>query len=611
MSDATPPSVTPDRVPPSVEAAALPFPATPLRFSWWVARTFAPWNVLLLLLITVLSSSVSVGTAWVIGRIIDTLTQVVQAGQPVTQMTGLFVLLLACWCGGPLLARLYTFANAYTNPRLVADVNRTLFGHVIGQSSAYFQNTYTGALTQRIRSTGLLSVNLIEIFVLEIGDVAVSLLVAGVLIGLVVPDFALYYAGFALLFLALTILMARRILRINRGLSRSRSEATGHLADAVGAVDVVQSHGAAARETEYLGGLLAQERHYGKLARIAISAMRVVQLVLTFAFMGWLVWSALSRASAGTLSVGAVATLLTVGVQLAMSITRLGDILLNFFAQVGDVSEALAAVAQPHTVREPPSGARLAAGPGAISFQHVRFGYSIERPLFADFSLDIAAGERVALVGPSGSGKSSLLKILTRRYDVQAGDVLIDGQRVSQVSRASLALAVAEVTQSAEMLNRSILENIRYGRPGASRAEVIAAARAAQCHDFIMQTAEGYESRVGERGVKLSGGERQRLAIARAILKDAPILLLDEATSALDSEAEALIQQALAQLMQGRTVLAIAHRLSTVASMDRILYMERGRVIETGTHAQLLAQQGAYARLWSRQVEGFAVAAAS
>ena len=247
---------------------------------------------------------------------------------------------------------------------------------------------------------------------------------------------------------------------------------------------------------------------------------------------------------------------------------------------------------------------------GAITFDRVRFGYGTTRGVLHDVSLTIAPGERVGLVGRSGTGKSTLVNLLLRFYAPEDGRILIDGQDIATVTQESLRGQIAMVTQDTSLLHRSIRENIRYGRPDATEQQVMAAAQQAEALDFILgledwEGRRGFDAEVGERGVKLSGGQRQRIAIARVILKDAPILILDEATSALDSEVEAAIQSQLATLMSGRTVIAIAHRLSTIAQMDRLIILDQGRVAETGTHAGLLAAGGLYARMWERQSGGF------
>jgi len=247
---------------------------------------------------------------------------------------------------------------------------------------------------------------------------------------------------------------------------------------------------------------------------------------------------------------------------------------------------------------------------GEIRFEHVRFAYGGERSVIEDFTLTIRPGEKIGLVGRSGAGKSTIVNLLLRFYDVEGGRILIDGQDIAGVTQTSLREQVGMVTQDTSLLHRSVRDNIVYGRPDATEERMVAAARRAEAHEFILGLSDpkgrrGYDAHVGERGVKLSGGQRQRVAIARVMLKDAPILLLDEATSALDSEVEAAIQQSLYRLMEGKTVVAIAHRLSTIAAMDRLIVMDRGRIVEEGDHASLLAQGGLYARLWAHQSGGF------
>jgi ATP-binding cassette subfamily B protein len=316
-----------------------------------------------------------------------------------------------------------------------------------------------------------------------------------------------------------------------------------------------------------------------------------------------------SDALAGAISVGAFAMIYFLANQIIRSVQELSYRMLDYFEQVGTLAEALELVSQTHEIADAPDANPLSVRDGAIRFEQVRFAHPDGLQVFEDLNLVIRPGERVGLVGPSGAGKSTLVKLLRRQFEPQAGRILIDGQDIAHVTWDSLNEAIAEVPQMAGIFHRAVRDNIRYSRPDAAEAVVVDAADEAHAHEFITGRATGYDTIVGEQGIKLSGGERQRIAIARALVKDARILVLDEATSSLDSESEHLIQEALWTLMQGRTVIAIAHRLSTIAGMDRILYLEAGRVIEDGPHRELLARGGAYARLWNRQMGGFVNAA--
>jgi ATP-binding cassette subfamily B multidrug efflux pump len=312
----------------------------------------------------------------------------------------------------------------------------------------------------------------------------------------------------------------------------------------------------------------------------------------------------------GLLSTSQVVTALPLVWQMTNMAGDIAFSLANIFEDVGTVLSGMETIAVPHTLVDAVEAKPLKVPQGEIRIENVSFKYDAGKPILNNINLIVRPGERIGLIGRSGAGKSTLVNLLLRFYDIEQGCITIDGQDVRHITQESLRTQIGMITQDTSLLHRSIADNIRYGRPQATQAEIEAAARKAQAHDFIMglrdwNGREGYQAHVGERGVKLSGGQRQRVAIARVILKDAPILLLDEATSALDSEIEASIQQQLIGLMDGKTVIAIAHRLSTIARLDRLIVLDQGRIVEQGTHSELLSRNGLYAALWQHQSGGF------
>src|SRR5437868_6828420 len=314
--------------------------------------------------------------------------------------------------------------------------------------------------------------------------------------------------------------------------------------------------------------------------------------------------------SQGRVEVGTVAMALPLAWQIVSVSGWVAYQVTTLFENVGVVQEGMMTIARPIELTDQLDARELVVSRGEISFERVRFGYGRETGVIKDFSLTVKPGEKVGLVGRSGAGKSTLVNVLLRFFDIEDGRILIDGQDIAHVTQESLRAQISVVTQDTSLLHRSIGDNIRYGRPSATDAEIIAAAKLAHAHEFILELEDwkgrrGYDAQVGERGVKLSGGQRQRIAIARVILKNAPILVLDEATSALDSEVEAAIQQSLGTLIAGKSVIAIAHRLSTIARMDRLVVLDHGRIVEQGSHAELLRMNGHYAALWQRQSGGF------
>jgi ABC-type multidrug transport system fused ATPase/permease subunit len=349
------------------------------------------------------------------------------------------------------------------------------------------------------------------------------------------------------------------------------------------------------------GRLQALTQKYWDIEEITWGVLGLLMTGINIA----LLWAAMIFWQRGELTVGDFVLIQTYLIGAFMRLLGMNRELRGFNDAFADAGEMAAILTAPHEVTDRPGARTLKVSAGAVTFERVGFHFHDNRTVLEGLDLSIAAGERVALVGPSGAGKSTITKLLLRLYDLKNGSITIDGQNIAEVTQDSLREAIAFVPQEPVLFHRTLMENIRYGRRDASDEEVIAAAKKAHCHEFIAALPDGYETYVGERGIKLSGGERQRVAIARAILKNAPILVLDEATSSLDSESEHLIQDALEVLMRGKTVIVIAHRLSTIMKMDRIVVLEGGRVVADGTHNELLAQKGLYHKLWSIQAGGF------
>ena len=385
---------------------------------------------------------------------------------------------------------------------------------------------------------------------------------------------------------------------------------TGRIVDSYTNIATVKLFSHAGREEAYakdgMNAFLDTVHRQMRQITLLNVCVDVNNAIVLFAVSGLSIWFWLG----GTVSVGAIA----VAIGLAMRINGMSQWIMwevsALFENIGTVYDGMGMMTKPHDIVDQPQAKALAAPKGEIVYDHVRFHYGKDKGVIEAFSLTIKAGEKVGLVGRSGAGKTTLMNLLLRFYDLEKGRITIDGQDIAAVSQDSLRSLIGVVTQDTSLLHRSIRDNIAYGRPEASDAEVIEAARQANALDFIeglvdMQGRRGLDAQVGERGVKLSGGQRQRIAIARVFLKNAPILILDEATSALDSEVEAAIQESLFSLMEGKTVIAIAHRLSTLTQMDRLVVLDKGRIIETGTHGQLVAEGGVYADLWNRQSGGF------
>ena len=488
--------------------------------------------------------------------------------------------------------------------RMMSDIAADAFARVQRFSTDWHANSFAGSTVRKI-TRGIWALDLLnDTILIALLPSAVMLIGSTLLLGWYWPMMGAIVALGSLAYVAITVTLSLWFVAPAASLANAwDTRLGGSLADAVSCNAVVKAFGAEAREDARLARVVAKWRSRTNRTwvrgTINGTAQGATMIVLRVAVIGFaiLLWSR-GRASAGD-----VAFVLTAFFVLQGYLRDVGMHVRNVQRSVNDMEELVEIDAHPLGVSDRPGAPPIAIEEGRIAFDRVAFHYGGHTtPLYRDFSLSIESGERVGLVGHSGSGKTTFVKLIQRLYDVTGGRILIDGQDIAGVQQASLRSQVAIVQQEPILFHRSLAENIAYGRPGASQAEIERAAKLASAHDFIAALPKGYGTLVGERGVKLSGGERQRVAIARAFLADAPILILDEATSSLDSESEMLIQKAMERLMVGRTTLVIAHRLSTVRALDRLLVFDKGRVIEEGDHAALIRRPGGiYRRLFERQ----------
>ena len=511
-----------------------------------------------------------------------------------------------------------TSQNIMANQAIAANVSNMIrwqaHWHVVRQSWAFFQNDFAGRISNRVMQTGpairesLVALLTAVWYILVYGTSALLLLAAADR-WLALP-IVLWFTGYLVLLRAFVPRMRDR----SKVMSEARSLLTGRIVDSYTNILTVKLFARAWQEDAYVREAL--DEHTGRFH----SSLRLnTQFGLTLSLLNALMVTstgalALLLWTRGQVAVGTVAMALPLAWQIINISGWVAWQVTAIFENIGVVQEGMMTIARPITLVDRPQAPALAVARGEIAFEDVRFHYGRESGVLEGFSLKVEPGEKIGLVGRSGAGKSTVVNLLLRFFDLEGGRILIDGQDISQTTQESLRSQISVVTQDTSLLHRSIRDNIRYGRPESSDAEVIAAAKLAHAHEFILDLVDwkercGYDAQVGERGVKLSGGQRQRVAIARVILRNAPILVLDEATSALDSEIEAAIQSSLDTLMAGKTVIAIAHRLSTIARMDRLVVLDRGRIVEQGSHAALLRLDGHYAALWRRQSGGFLDAA--
>ncbi|GGX03953.1 ABC transporter ATP-binding protein [Pigmentiphaga litoralis] len=485
------------------------------------------------------------------------------------------------------------------------DMRVDLFKHLTGHSMKYFRQHLSGALGNRITSTSQASGSILGTLTWNIVPPCVDFLGAVVVLLTIDWRMAAALTGFVALVAGVIFTFGSRGRVLHQEFGEQASRVGGEIVDAVSNIWVVQAFSARHRETERLQKELGVEARAQRRSWMYLEKARVLHDICLWIMAGTMLTWALRSWQAGTVTAGDVVVISALAFRILHGSRDLALALVGTAQQFGVIAEMLNVVAQPHDQPDLPELSDKPIARGTIELRNVNYAYADGRQVFNNLSLTIPAGQKVGIVGPSGAGKSTLLSLLQRVDDVGGGCILIDGERINEMSRDSLRQAIGVVPQDISLFRRSVLENIRYGRPDATKEEVIACAKKTHCDEFIRALKHGYKTIVGERGASLSGGQRQRIGIARALLKDAPILLLDEATSALDSQSEALINSALIDLMKDRTVVAAAHRLSTLSRYDRIVVLADGHVIEDGTLEELRNAGGMFSQLWALQtIEG-------
>jgi ATP-binding cassette subfamily B protein len=579
-------------------------PSTPIAFGWAVSVPYRRWAIGAMIAVLV-ATAASRAMTYVLKLLTD---DAIAFGNGLVGAEAIWrwvYIFPALYLVNEVVWRSSSFCGMRWITGAVAEANRRLFAYLSEHSATYFSDRHAGALVNKISNASSGIERLIRQWSWQFFPLIVGLAADLYLTYLAHVYFMLSLLVWMAIYIPLNVFLVSRLHKLSYAYAQSSSVLKGKMVDSTSNVDTVQYTGSIEHEKRHIGEHIGEQRGthmrewwWSEWVLVANGVLLAAFIFSMFTFGMWLI-------TIGEISVGSLVMVIMIVIGLEQRMFNLGQNMTQAVSYYGQVNEGLEELLEPHEIVDKPDAKALNVSEAGIEFKSVDFAYRGKRVFRGDFDLRIAGGEKVGLVGHSGAGKSTLVSLLLRRFELNGGSISIDGQCVSDITLGSLRKSVAFVPQSTSLFHRSIIENIRYGRLDASDEDVVRAAELAQADCFIRELPHGYDTKVGERGVMLSGGQRQRISVARAVLRGAPILLLDEATSALDSVSEAAIQKALVGLMRGKTVIAIAHRLSTLRAMDRLVIIEDGRIVEDGTHEELVDQRGVYASLWNSQVSGF------
>jgi ATP-binding cassette subfamily B protein len=605
-SMATPAAADAPSLPP--DALRLPaedLPATPWRFILSVVRGRYRLGLCVMALGEALHATCGILLPSALSRIITGVTS--HQGEPAAvlgSLQGPVLFFFGLCVGEAIFGRVNSAVQLRIAPRQRQYIARALFDYLHGHSHRFFCENFAGALAHRISEVSHGTNQVLWSAITEFWPIAIVISVAT---GLLLSENR-WLGGFTLLwsvaFVSISIVLARRTQPLAHAASNARSRTVGRVVDSVSNHAAVRLFAQRDHERRLLDEAYTAELETVLRSNLAMERVRWFQFGASAVLKAGTVGAVVLLYSRAAIGVGAFVMAVSLALLVIAQVQNLSRRFLDLFESIGNVGSGVRAILRPHELTDTPGAADLCVGEADIEFEAVRFGYGDGQPVFRGLSVEIPGGQRVGLVGLSGSGKSTFVSLLLRLYDAQGGQIRIGGRVLDEYTQSSLRRQIGLIPQDPALFHRTLRENIRYGNLEASDTELRQAARRAHADAFIEEISEGYAAEVGERGVKLSGGQRQRIAIARVILKDAPILVLDEATSSLDSITEELIQSALDDAMKGKTVIVIAHRLSTVAHLDRVLVFSHGEIVEDGTHDELLARGGEYHRLWRRQSGG-------